>query len=92
MRQSGIERLAEDAARAAKISCVHASDYTYHFDDAAIDRFNEVLENRIGDSSGFHEEDFFDTLDLLLALNRDGSCLDVGAGVGRITSIARDSI
>ena len=61
------------------------SDYTYHFDDAAIDRFNEILENRLGDSSGFHEQEFFDTLHLLLALNRDGSCLDVGAGIGRIT-------
>lgn len=68
------------------------SDYTYHFDDAAIDRFNEILENRIGDSSGFHEQDFFDTLDVLLAVNRDGSCLDVGAGVGRITSIAREIV
>ncbi|MCB1706226.1 MAG: class I SAM-dependent methyltransferase [Halioglobus sp.] len=68
------------------------SDYTYHFDDAAIDRFNEILENRIGDSSGHHEQDFFDTLNVLLALNREGSCLDVGAGVGRITSIARETV
>jgi 2-polyprenyl-3-methyl-5-hydroxy-6-metoxy-1,4-benzoquinol methylase len=68
------------------------SDYTYHFDDSAIDRFNEILENRLGDSSGFHEQEFFDTLNLLLALNRDGSCLDVGAGVGRITSIARETV
>jgi len=68
------------------------SDYTYHFDDAAIDRFNEILENRLGDSSGSHEQEFFDTLNLLLALNRDGSCLDVGAGIGRITSIAKDTV
>jgi 2-polyprenyl-3-methyl-5-hydroxy-6-metoxy-1,4-benzoquinol methylase len=68
------------------------ADYTYHFDDSAIDRFNEILESRLGDSSGFHEQDFFDTLNLLLATNRDGPCLDVGAGVGRITSIARDIV
>ena len=68
------------------------SDYTYHFDDAAIDRFNEILENRLGDSSGFHEQEFFDTLNLLLAINRDGSCLDVGAGIGRITSIAKQTV
>jgi len=68
------------------------SDYTYHFDDSAIDRFNAILENRLGDGSGFHEQEFFDTLSLLLALNRDGSCLDVGAGIGRITSIAREAI
>ena len=67
-------------------------DYTYHFDDSAIDRFNEILENRLGDSTGFHEQDFFDTLDILLAINRNGSCLDVGAGIGRITSVARDVV
>ncbi len=68
------------------------SDYTYHFDDSAIDRFNEILENRLGDRSGFHEQEFFDILALLLAINRHGSCLDVGAGVGRITSIAIESV
>lgn len=68
------------------------SDYTYHFDDSAIDRFNEILENRLGDSSGPHEQEFFDTLNLLFAVNRDSSCLDVGAGVGRITSIAREAV
>jgi 16S rRNA A1518/A1519 N6-dimethyltransferase RsmA/KsgA/DIM1 with predicted DNA glycosylase/AP lyase activity len=68
------------------------SNYTYNFDDSALDSFNAIFENRIGGGSGSFEQDFFDTLDMLLAINRNGSCLDVGAGVGRITSVAREAV
>ncbi|MEZ5569502.1 MAG: class I SAM-dependent methyltransferase [Halioglobus sp.] len=63
--------------------------YVYHFNDD-LDRFSELFENRLGDRSGYHEQEFFDVLELVLALKRGGACIDVGAGMGRITARARE--
>lgn len=67
-------------------------EYVYHFDDSAMKRFSENFESRIGDNSGYHEQEHLETVHMLLSLAHAGSCLDVGAGMGRITSIARDIV
>lgn len=68
------------------------SNYIYHFDDAAMQRFSENFESRLGDNTGYHEQEHFEAIDMLLAMNRHGSCLDVGAGVGRMTSLAKERV
>ncbi|GAB5450765.1 MAG: hypothetical protein Hals2KO_10930 [Halioglobus sp.] len=68
------------------------SEYVYHFDDSAMKRFSENFECRIGDNSGYHEQEHFDKLHMLFCMNRNGSMLDVGAGMGRITAVARDMV
>lgn len=67
-------------------------EYVYHFDDSAMKRFSENFESRIGDNSGYHEQEHLEVLHMLMSMARHGSCLDVGAGMGRITSVARNIV
>ena len=65
--------------------------YVYQFDDSTMKKSrSENFESRVGDKSGNFEEDYLDLVRLLLSVKRHGSVLDVGAGVGRITAIARE--
>lgn len=66
------------------------SDYTYKFDDGALKGFNSQFETRVGDNSSHHSSSYLQLLHLLLCLNRDGSVLDIGAGTGRATAIAKE--
>jgi ubiquinone/menaquinone biosynthesis C-methylase UbiE len=67
-------------------------DYTYQFDDSVMSRFSENFENRLGDNSGYHEQEHFDNLHMLFKMNHNGSMLDVGAGMGRISIMAKDIV
>lgn len=66
--------------------------YSYNAKDKDLGRFAENFVSRLGDSSGHHEQDYFDMVRLLLSVKRHGSFLDIGAGIGRITSIAKDIV
>jgi 2-polyprenyl-3-methyl-5-hydroxy-6-metoxy-1,4-benzoquinol methylase len=69
------------------------SEYIYkHAEGAGFKPFNDNFENRLGDNSGLHEQEHFDNLEMLLAIKRGGSCLDVGAGLGRVTAVAREIV
>jgi SAM-dependent methyltransferase len=65
------------------------SDYVYNFADQAIKGFNTHFETRVGDNTAHHSSCYFDLLTLLLRIYQQGSVLDIGAGVGRATRIAR---
>ena len=67
-------------------------DSVYHFDDRDVDKLANVLESRIGDNSGDHEEEFHDIVKFLLSSRCNGSVLDVGAGIGRISALAKTII
>ncbi len=64
--------------------------YVYHFDDGKLDPFSNSLDNRIGDTTSHHEHDYLELICTLLSVYREGAILDVGAGVGRVTSVARE--
>jgi cyclopropane fatty-acyl-phospholipid synthase-like methyltransferase len=64
------------------------TEYTYNSCDDELAPLLNGLESRIGDSAGDPEADFFDMLNLLLAIKQGGSVLDIGSGPGRIISIA----
>lgn len=69
------------------------SEYIYkHAEGAGFKPFNDNFESRIGDNSGFHEQEHFENLEMLLAIKRNGACLDVGAGLGRVTAVAREIV
>lgn len=51
-----------------------------------------MFENRSGDEHGNVERDFIEMVQLLLTLNSGGSCLDVGAGIERITGVAKSIV
>jgi cyclopropane fatty-acyl-phospholipid synthase-like methyltransferase len=64
-------------------------NYVYTFDDLALERLSGLFESRIGESDGDSEQDFWDMLKLLLYLKSNGVLLDIGAGVGRVTAVAK---
>jgi len=68
------------------------ADYTYNAKDGDLKRFAENFASRVGDNSGPHEQDYLDMVKLLLSVKREGSLLDIGAGLGRVTTIAKDII
>lgn len=68
------------------------TEYVYHSRDDELESLEECFESRIGDNSGHHEEEYFDILKLLIAMNNGGSLLDIGAGFGRVTRLAQSGI
>ncbi len=68
------------------------AEYVYTFDDKALDRLEALFESRIGDNTGDAEQDFWDMVRLLLYVKSKGALLDIGAGIGRLTAIAKDII
>jgi SAM-dependent methyltransferase len=66
------------------------TDYKYNLHDQKLDNYARGFENRVGDSAGDIEVDFFDSLRLLLEMKRDGAVIDIGAGTGRSTVFAKD--
>ncbi len=68
------------------------SDYIYNADDDTMDEWAMNFTNRMGDGNGDHEIAYLDMLGLLIDLNRNGSMIDIGCGLGRITEIARGKI
>ncbi len=65
------------------------ADYTYTGSDNELaDWSRRYLTSRIGDGTGDHEEAYFNTLRLIMALRRGGSLLDIGAGFGRVVELA----
>ena len=67
-------------------------EYVYTFDDKALEKLDALFESRIGDNTGDSEEDFWDMARLLLCIKSKGALLDIGAGIGRLTSIAKGII
>jgi ubiquinone/menaquinone biosynthesis C-methylase UbiE len=67
-------------------------NYRYQFDDSALKRMAGNFESRIGVENENHEEDFFDMLRLLVALKAKGALMDVGAGIGRLTAQAKETV
>ncbi len=66
--------------------------YKYKAIDSELRGFADNFENRIADGSGPHDRDYFDTIKMLLAMKHEGSLLDIGAGVGRVTYFSRHII
>jgi 2-polyprenyl-3-methyl-5-hydroxy-6-metoxy-1,4-benzoquinol methylase len=64
-------------------------EYIYTFDDKALDKLDALFESRIDDNTGDAEKDFWDMAKLLLCIKSKGAVLDIGAGIGRLTSIAK---
>ena len=64
--------------------------YTYRENDDKIKAFASKFVSRIGDNSGPADQDYFDMIRLLFSMKRDGSLLDIGAGLGRVTQIAKE--
>ena len=63
------------------------SDYKYTSEDSELAGYAGKFHSRIGTAGGNHEADFFETVEMLAAIYRDGSLLDIGAGVGRLTGL-----
>ena len=68
------------------------AEYVYTFDDKSLDKLSHLFESRIDDNTGHAEKDFWDMAKLLLCIKSEGALLDIGAGIGRLTSIAKDTI
>jgi len=68
------------------------ADYVYKASDGELKGFADNFASRVGDNSGPHDQDYFDMVKLLLSIKREGSLLDIGAGLGRVTKIAKDII
>ena len=64
--------------------------YTYQENDEKIKAFASKFVSRLGDNSGPADQDYFDMIRLLFSMKRDGSLLDIGAGLGRVTQIAKE--
>jgi 2-polyprenyl-3-methyl-5-hydroxy-6-metoxy-1,4-benzoquinol methylase len=64
--------------------------YTYQENDEKIKEFASKFVSRIGDNSGPADQDYFDMVRLLFSMKQDGSLLDIGAGLGRVTQIAKE--
>src|SRR5690606_21608468 len=60
----------------------------YNETDDSLDEWAKLFTNRLDDGDGDHEAEYLDALKLLIAMNRNGSMLDVGAGLGRVTAMA----
>jgi 2-polyprenyl-3-methyl-5-hydroxy-6-metoxy-1,4-benzoquinol methylase len=63
------------------------SDYKYTSEDSELAGYAGKFHSRIGTNGGNHEADYFETVQMLAAIYRDGSLLDIGAGVGRLTGL-----
>ncbi len=68
------------------------AEYKYNSKDRDLRGFADNFVNRVGDGSGLHDRDYFDMIKMLLAMKREGSLLDIGAGVGRVTEFSRGII
>jgi SAM-dependent methyltransferase len=66
--------------------------YEYKAKDSDLRGFADNFENRIGDGSGPHDREYFDMIKMLLAMKHEGSLLDIGAGLGRVTDFSRNLI
>jgi cyclopropane fatty-acyl-phospholipid synthase-like methyltransferase len=66
--------------------------YVYQHNDGEMKASAKFFQSRVGDRSGNYEEDYLDMVKLLLSLNQGGSVLDIGAGIGRITWLAKDIV
>ncbi len=68
------------------------SEYIYNATDDALSEWALNFTNRMGDGNGDHEIAYLDILKLLIELKRNGSLMDIGCGLGRVTEIARGRI
>lgn len=61
------------------------NDYVYKDNEVTMPAFSEKFTSRIGDGSGYHEQFFHDTVNLLAHARSAGSMIDIGCGMGRTT-------
>lgn len=66
--------------------------YKYHETDDSLDEWAKLFTNRLDAGDGDHEAEYLDVLKLLIAMNRNGSMLDIGAGLGRVTAMAAGQV
>lgn len=66
--------------------------YKYNETDDSLDEWAKLFTNRLDDGDGDHEAEYLDALKLLIAMNRNGSVLDIGAGLGRVTAMAAGQV
>lgn len=66
--------------------------YKYNETDESLDQWGKLFTNRLGAGDGDHEAEYLDILKLLIAVNRNGSMLDIGAGLGRVTAMAAGQV
>lgn len=61
------------------------TDYVYQDNELTMPAFSSRFTSRIGDGSGYHEELFHDTINLLAHALSPGCMIDIGCGMGRTT-------